>query len=180
MNLKRIWLVIACAFACLSVIAQQQEAEQPEAKAFTPGSTATFTTLDGRKFIDAELVRTNSDGIVWRKDAMTGQVNFTNLEPATLVRFGLSTNSVDLARARAEQKARADAQFNAAQVAPPVAPDDSDQKESSFTGSTTPAKSSRSHTVSPADDRAKTVHVNSYTRKDGTVVRAHNRRPPSR
>lgn len=32
--------------------------------------------------------------------------------------------------------------------------------------------------VSSKNTSAKTVHVRSYKRKDGTVVRAHRRRPP--
>lgn len=39
-------------------------------------------------------------------------------------------------------------------------------------------RSSNHHSRRASDSRAKTVHVRSYTRKDGTRVRAYDRRAP--
>src|SRR6267143_1651229 len=37
---------------------------------------------------------------------------------------------------------------------------------------------SKTHSSSSKSSAAKTVHVRSYTKKDGTVVRSYDRRPP--
>src|SRR5947207_13508744 len=71
--------------------------------------TATFTNLEGQLYQRVQLVRADDDGLIWRDEASGGRICYTNLNPDLLESFGISSNRIDIARARAEQKAITDA-----------------------------------------------------------------------
>jgi colicin import membrane protein len=71
---------------------------------------ASFTNLQGKAFLNVELVKANLDGIVWRdKDDGLGQVNFSNLDPAFLDSLGIDASRRELAAQRASKSAAYDA-----------------------------------------------------------------------
>jgi hypothetical protein len=74
---------------------------------------ATFTNLQGEGFRQVSLVRGDLDGVVWRSGTSGGRVCYTNLHPALLQDWGIPTNRIQSARARAEQKTLADARYRA-------------------------------------------------------------------
>lgn len=71
----------------------------------------TFTNLQGQSFRLVQLVRGDQDGLIWRDGASGGRICYTNLHPDLLEYFGIPSNRVVIARARAEQKAIADAHY---------------------------------------------------------------------
>jgi hypothetical protein len=81
-----------------------------------PNRTATFTNLQGRVFKDVTLIKADLDGVVWREGAGGGRICYTNLSPALLEAWGIPTNRIGVARARAQRKAATDAQYRAAQA----------------------------------------------------------------
>ena len=84
---------------------------------------ATFTNLQGSVYRDVTLVKGDLDGVVWREGAGGGRVSYTNLSPALLETWGIPTNRIENAHARALRKAAADAQFGAQPLSqgPPTA-----------------------------------------------------------
>jgi hypothetical protein len=72
---------------------------------------ATFTNLEGRLFTSVQLVRADADGIIYRMPEGTGggRVSYTNLAPGLLQSFGIPTNLIAAARARAVHRAVVDA-----------------------------------------------------------------------
>ena len=76
--------------------------------------TATFTNLEGRAFKEVQITRGDWDGVIWRDGVSGGRVCYTNLHPAFMEAWGIPTNRIGIARARAERKAVSDAQFRAA------------------------------------------------------------------
>lgn len=74
---------------------------------------ATFTNLQGQGFRQVSLVRGDLDGVVWRSGASGGRVCYTNLHLALLQDWGIPTNRIQSARARAEQKTLTDARYRA-------------------------------------------------------------------
>jgi hypothetical protein len=78
--------------------------------------TATFTTLEGQTY-RVQLVRGDLDGLIWRDGASGGRICYTNLAPDLLESFGISSNRIEVARARAEKKAIADARYRAQPIA---------------------------------------------------------------
>jgi hypothetical protein len=74
---------------------------------------ATFTNLQGEVLRQVVLVRGDLDGVIWRNAANGGRVCYTNLQPALLEVWGIPTNRIDSARARAAQKALAAAKYQA-------------------------------------------------------------------
>ena len=74
---------------------------------------ATFTNLQGQLFRLVQLARGDQDGLIWRDGASGGRICYTNLHPALLEYFGISTNRIEIARDRAEKKALADARYRA-------------------------------------------------------------------
>jgi hypothetical protein len=81
--------------------------------AFT-NKTAAFTNLQGKIFEEVQIIRGDWDGIVWREGVSGGRVTYTNLHPCFLQAWGIPTNRIGIARARAERKAVSDAQYRAA------------------------------------------------------------------
>jgi hypothetical protein len=79
--------------------------------------TATFRNLQGQVYYRVELVRGDLDGLIWRRAASGGRICYTNLDPDLLESFGISSNRIEIARARAEHKAIADARYRAAAFA---------------------------------------------------------------
>ena len=72
---------------------------------------ATFTNLEGRIFKDVQLVRADLDGLIWMQDVTSaGRICYTNLDPDVLESFGISSNRIAVALARAQHKAVARAQ----------------------------------------------------------------------
>ncbi len=94
--------------------------------AFT-NKTATFTNLQGRVFKDVELVRGDLDGLIWRREASGGRICYTNLDTEVLESFGISSNRIAVALARAQHKAVADAQYRAAWAAESAAKAQADE-----------------------------------------------------
>ena len=76
--------------------------------------TVTFTNLEGRAFTAVQITHGDWDGVIWRDAASGGRVCYTNLHPAVMEAWGIPTNRIEIARARAERKAVSDAQFRAA------------------------------------------------------------------
>ena len=74
---------------------------------------ATFTNLQGQVYQHVHLVRGDRDGLIWRDGASGGRICYTNLHPDLLESFGISSNRIEVARVRAEQKAIADARYHA-------------------------------------------------------------------
>jgi hypothetical protein len=66
--------------------------------------TATFTNLQGKIFARVELIRADSDGLVWRDGASGGRVCYTNLHPSFLEELKIPTNRIEVARSRAEHR----------------------------------------------------------------------------
>lgn len=75
--------------------------------------TASFTSLQGQSYKGVHLVRADSDGLIWRDGASGGRICYTNLDPELLESLGISSNRIEIARARAEHKAVADARYRA-------------------------------------------------------------------
>ena len=75
--------------------------------------TASFTNLQGQLFKGVQLVRGDLDGLIWRDGASGGRICYTNLHPDLLESFGISTNRIEIAGARAQHKAVADARYRA-------------------------------------------------------------------
>lgn len=94
-----------CAFAAVSVIVS------PAEDILFTNRTATFRTLDGKTFYNVALVKGDLDGVIWRTGASGGRVCYTNLPPRLLQSWGINTNRIDLALARAQRKATADAHY---------------------------------------------------------------------
>jgi hypothetical protein len=74
---------------------------------------ATFTNLQGTVYKNVQLVRGDLDGVIWRNDGGGGRVCYTNLHPDILLWLGIPTNRIALAKARAEHKSVADANYKA-------------------------------------------------------------------
>lgn len=81
--------------------------------------TATFADLQGKLYRRVQLVRGDLDGLIWRDGASGGRICYTNLSPDLLESFGISSNRVEVARARAQKKAIADARYRAQVIAQP-------------------------------------------------------------
>jgi hypothetical protein len=75
--------------------------------------TASFTNLQGQAYQRVQLVRGDLDGLIWRDGASGGRICYTNLHPDVLESFGISSNRIAIARARAEKKAITDARYRA-------------------------------------------------------------------
>jgi len=73
--------------------------------------TATFTDLQGRSYRKVQLVRGDQDGLIWRNGVSGGRICYTNLDADLMESFGISSNRIEGARARAEKKAIADARY---------------------------------------------------------------------
>ncbi|HLH54726.1 MAG TPA: hypothetical protein VKY92_14030, partial [Verrucomicrobiae bacterium] len=58
----------------------------------------------------------------WRDGASGGRICYTNLHPDLLLSLGIPTNRIETARARAAQKAIADARYRAQPALKPAAP----------------------------------------------------------
>jgi hypothetical protein len=72
--------------------------------------TATFTNLEGRLFKNVEIIRADRDGVIWRDGATSGgRVGYTNLDALFLASWGIPTNRIEEARARAEHWAASNA-----------------------------------------------------------------------
>jgi hypothetical protein len=69
---------------------------------------ASFTNLQGEAFNQVSLVRGDLDGVIWRNGPNGGRVCYTNLHPVFLQDWGIPTNRIDSARARAEHRQLAD------------------------------------------------------------------------
>ena len=80
------------------------------AQDITLNKTVTFTNLQGRRFETVQLTAADWDGVIWRDGTGGGRVCYTNLDPALLHAWGLPTNRIAIARARAGRKAAAEAQ----------------------------------------------------------------------
>jgi hypothetical protein len=76
--------------------------------------TATFTNLEGRVYTNVTLVKASLDGLIWSGDGR-GLISYTNLSPAFLKSLGIPSNRIETAKARAQRKGGADAQYRAAQ-----------------------------------------------------------------
>ncbi len=96
---------LICAFAAVSVIVS------PAEDILFTNRTATFRTLDGKTFYNVTLVKGDQDGVIWRTGASGGRICYTNLPPHLLQSWGINTNRIDLALARAQRKAAADAHY---------------------------------------------------------------------
>src|SRR5215472_10990400 len=70
---------------------------------------ATFTNLQGKVFKSVQLVKGDLDGVIWRDEASGGRICYTNLHADILESWGISSNRIDIALARAQHKAVADA-----------------------------------------------------------------------
>lgn len=68
----------------------------------------TFTNLQGKAFVQVELVRADLDGLIWRSGSMGGRVCYTNLDPLLLESLGIPTNRIKVAQARAESRAESE------------------------------------------------------------------------
>jgi hypothetical protein len=75
--------------------------------------TASFTNLQGQAYQRVQLVRGDLDGLIWRDGASGGRICYTNLHPDVLESFGISSNRITIARARAQKKAFTDARYRA-------------------------------------------------------------------
>ncbi len=73
--------------------------------------TATFTNLDGYRFVKVTLVKADLDGVIWRDGASGGRICYTNLSPSQLEQWGIPTNRIDVARVRAQKKGAADVRY---------------------------------------------------------------------
>jgi hypothetical protein len=78
----------------------------------------TFTNLQGRIYNGVVLVKADLDGVLWREVAGDGLgwVCYTNVSPALLEAWGIPSNRVDTAKARAERRAAAYAKHQAFQT----------------------------------------------------------------
>jgi hypothetical protein len=85
----------------------------PSADIIFTNKVVTITNLQGQRFEEATLVRGDLDGLIWRSQASGGRICYTNLDSDLLASFGISSNRIDIARARAERKAVSDAQYRA-------------------------------------------------------------------
>jgi hypothetical protein len=81
--------------------------------------TATFSDLQGRTYRQVQLVRGDLDGLIWRDGASGGRICYTNLSPEFLEGLGISSNRIEVASARAEKKAIADARYRSMVFAKP-------------------------------------------------------------
>jgi hypothetical protein len=63
----------------------------------------TFTNLQGETFTAVTLIRGDLDGVIWRKDGSGGRVCYTNLNPQLMRDWGIPTNRIAIALARAER-----------------------------------------------------------------------------
>jgi hypothetical protein len=81
--------------------------------------TATFKDLQGRTYGHVQLVRGDLDGLIWRDGASGGRICYTNLSSEFLEGLGISSNRIEVARARAEKKAIADARYRSMVFAKP-------------------------------------------------------------
>lgn len=72
--------------------------------------TATLTNLEGRVYRNVQLVRGDSDGIVYllSEGAGGGRICYTNLAPEVLQSLGIPTNRIATARVRVRKKAVVD------------------------------------------------------------------------
>ena len=64
----------------------------------------TFANLEGRVFTNVTLVRANENGVVWKGDGM-GMVPYTNLSRSVLASFGVPTQRIAAAKAKADMAA---------------------------------------------------------------------------
>lgn len=76
-----------------------------------------FTNLQGVAFKHVTLVKGDLDGVIWRDAPSGGRICYTNLHPELLESWGISSNRIDIALARAQHKAVADAKYRAAWAA---------------------------------------------------------------
>jgi len=80
-------------------------------------TVATFTNLQSVVYSNVTLVRADLDGVVWRDAEGGGRVSYTNLSAAFLEAWGIPTNRIGIAKARAERKAVSDALYQARSLA---------------------------------------------------------------
>jgi uncharacterized membrane protein len=123
--------------------------------------------------------------------ALASVVRADSIDESEAQRRGVSVQVIQLERAKqriadlekqvAELKqqlaaSKDDKNVSAATTATAPAQTASKESKKDVVGDTTPTPS----TPSVSGSSGKTVHVNGYTRKDGTYVRPYNRRPPSK
>ena len=101
----------------LFVLAAMAFAPAPAQDLVFTNRTVTFSNLQGQHYRNVQLVRADLDGLIWRDGPSGGRICYTNLDPGLLESLGISSNRIDIARARAEKKAVADAQYHALRVA---------------------------------------------------------------
>lgn len=101
--------------------------------------TATFTTLQGQPYRRVQLVRADLDGLIWRDGASGGRICYTNLAPDLLESLGISSNRIEVARARAQKKAIADARYHSQVI---VESRSKAQAQGGWTNATAPTASS--------------------------------------
>jgi len=101
---------------CLIVLATASLPAPADDITFT-NKTATFTNLQGQLYRRVQLVRGDLDGLIWRDKASGGRICYTNLHPDLLESFGISSDRIEIARARAQHKAIADARYRALTLA---------------------------------------------------------------
>ena len=77
------------------------------------GRIATFTNLQGTLYQKVTLVKGDTDGLIWRSGVSGGRICYTNLHPDLLESWGIETNRIGVALARAQRKAVADARYRA-------------------------------------------------------------------
>src|SRR6516162_8107307 len=70
--------------------------------------TVSFSNLQGKAFIQVELVRADLDGLIWRSGSSAGRVCYTNLELSLLESLHIPTNRIAVSRVRAESRAESD------------------------------------------------------------------------
>lgn len=103
---------------CLAVWAMAFQSALAGDITFT-NRTATFKDLQGRTYRHVQLIRGDSDGLIWRDGASGGRICYTNLDANLLESFGISSNRIEVAKARAEKKAIADARYRSTAFARP-------------------------------------------------------------
>jgi len=78
---------------------------------------ATITCLDGRTYTNITLIRSDSNGLIWREGASGGKICYTNLSPENLVALGIeqdlktATNRIVIANKEAVSKAYNESQY---------------------------------------------------------------------
>jgi hypothetical protein len=97
--MKTMLMVIALfLFLSLSVVAQ--------VITFT-NKAVTFTTLEGTVYRNVNLVKADSNGIIWQSGASGGRIAYTNVAAETLDNWGVPTNYIG--RLKAQEAARRNA-----------------------------------------------------------------------